>query len=427
MAPVDRKYYDLLDIAPEATPDELSSAYKKMALKLHPDKGGSADQFKAMKAAYDVLKDPQKRKLYDSYGPGIVRAMDGEALEPEVMLEILMAASKVASKIMLCALPFVAFLVFFPAVAVSLKWDARVAWNWNVVFIPMWVAQVIALLLVLQLRSVLTQAEDVHAEGEDEADRTNAEMRKRKVKRFFSTGACLVVVLIIQEAVIAGKLEDHIQAVWFLVLVPYVLLEMLWLYMRVYPMLGNVSGLIPTLVPVLWWGILRLITVFLLAAKADQEVRCSYMLCLLPLMIGGGLKVIWAFCQRQPLPTTDEEEPSTGGSAVCGACFTIAAWLSILMLAAGKMDGSTYSAFLVFLPFFLIAANVLCCCMCLACCGPIVLQSFLQESREDQQGAQEAGATGGSEIQRLQQNLIADGREDYSTMSQQSQPQGSPV
>ena len=72
------------EVKPDATQDELASAYKKCALKLHPDKGGDPEEFKAMKAAFDVLKDPQKRQLYDAHGPAIVRAMDGEALDPEV-------------------------------------------------------------------------------------------------------------------------------------------------------------------------------------------------------------------------------------------------------------------------------------------------------------------------------------------------------
>jgi DnaJ homolog subfamily C member 9 len=44
------------------------SAYMQKALREHPDKGGDADRFKALTVAYDVLRDPERRKLYDSEG-----------------------------------------------------------------------------------------------------------------------------------------------------------------------------------------------------------------------------------------------------------------------------------------------------------------------------------------------------------------------
>jgi curved DNA-binding protein CbpA len=64
-------YYDLLGVAPDATPEQLKKAYRKKALQLHPDKRGNTpeaqDEFTRMKQAYDVLNDPQKREIYDQY------------------------------------------------------------------------------------------------------------------------------------------------------------------------------------------------------------------------------------------------------------------------------------------------------------------------------------------------------------------------
>lgn len=61
-------YYDLLDIQPDATQDDIKKAYKKMILKEHPDKGGDSDKFKQINEAYQVLSDPNKKELYDRYG-----------------------------------------------------------------------------------------------------------------------------------------------------------------------------------------------------------------------------------------------------------------------------------------------------------------------------------------------------------------------
>ncbi len=73
-----RDYYEILGISKTASADEIKKAFRKLAVKYHPDKdGGDETKFKEINEAYEVLKDQQKRQRYDQFGHAGVGGSSG--------------------------------------------------------------------------------------------------------------------------------------------------------------------------------------------------------------------------------------------------------------------------------------------------------------------------------------------------------------
>ena len=75
-----RDYYEVLEVAKNATADEIKKAYRKKALQYHPDRNPgdkeAEEKFKEAAEAYGVLSDPDKRARYDRYGHAGVNGQD---------------------------------------------------------------------------------------------------------------------------------------------------------------------------------------------------------------------------------------------------------------------------------------------------------------------------------------------------------------
>ncbi|KAL5249819.1 hypothetical protein ACHWQZ_G018592 [Mnemiopsis leidyi] len=82
-----KDYYQVLGINKGASAEEIKKAYKKSALKFHPDKNkspGAEEKFKEIAEAFEVLSDPQKKEIYDKYGEeGLKGGGGGSGGEPQ--------------------------------------------------------------------------------------------------------------------------------------------------------------------------------------------------------------------------------------------------------------------------------------------------------------------------------------------------------
>ena len=67
-----RDYYDVLGVNKSASPEDIKSAYRKLAVKYHPDKNpgdkAAEDKFKEASEAYGILSDKSKKENYDNFG-----------------------------------------------------------------------------------------------------------------------------------------------------------------------------------------------------------------------------------------------------------------------------------------------------------------------------------------------------------------------
>ncbi|CAM9264194.1 unnamed protein product [Chrysoparadoxa australica] len=77
------EFYNTLGVKKDANESEIKKAYRKLALKNHPDKGGDPEKFKEITLAYEVLSDPEKRKQYDQYGKEGINEEGGPGHSPE--------------------------------------------------------------------------------------------------------------------------------------------------------------------------------------------------------------------------------------------------------------------------------------------------------------------------------------------------------
>jgi len=91
-----RKLYDLLGIAPSASPAEVKFAYRMVAKRHHPDLGGNPDRFVALTQAYDILSDPGRRQIYDETGQ--FDAAAAENRQRDLIVTLSSALERVLSK-----------------------------------------------------------------------------------------------------------------------------------------------------------------------------------------------------------------------------------------------------------------------------------------------------------------------------------------
>ncbi|CAD2218843.1 dnaj chaperone-like protein [Angomonas deanei] len=150
-------YYDILEVPHDASDEDIKRSYRKLALKYHPDKAGAAGEakFKEINAAYEVLSNPEKKKIYDRYGETGLNAMDG----PMQSVVPLGAMNAVIPVVVLFLFLITAMQLIFLAFIAAYNNHKLQSWNYVKVFSPLFVSDVLvgvpALILFILLPCVL--------------------------------------------------------------------------------------------------------------------------------------------------------------------------------------------------------------------------------------------------------------------------------
>lgn len=131
-------YYDVLEVPTSASDEDIKRAYRRLALKYHPDKAGpgSEAKFQEINGAYEILSDKDKKAIYDKYGEAGLTAMYNPVASSAVSaLGAMCVGLMVFLILFICLVMVIIFLVFLPSFV-----DGRFrGWNYVKVFSPIFV------------------------------------------------------------------------------------------------------------------------------------------------------------------------------------------------------------------------------------------------------------------------------------------------
>ncbi|KAI9030436.1 hypothetical protein DFJ74DRAFT_656632 [Hyaloraphidium curvatum] len=444
--------YDVLGVPRTATQEEIKKGYRRMALKYHPDKvrdhtPETTEAFQRIKFAFDTLSDEGKRALYDEYGERGVTMMDqagplAEFLNPEVIR--LINVFFFTCTFLLCV--FLLFPIFL-----TLQTDGKVSWPWAAVFSPLWLLDLVILLILISLPTKAAEGEDEGELGDAHDDELGLDEEERKRKRKQREerarmtkilGLTFHILGIVFQILVVLKLDATISASWWLVFVPYWLIEAINFAanIRAFQMTQKLG--VPHLVKetdeetqepklvyklqkmtggetafAVWdqfrWQALRVALAILICLKAEGSISVGWPVVFIPLYLPGLLEAIHLIILRVKGPTLDlplgmelpegaEKEVKEAMSGMLNArivFFCIVSFFAYLLigLLAARLNGAGYSMAVVLIPVWILLGILICCCgLCLpSVVGVVRKQAEMELSGEGENGQVGTNGTAG--------------------------------
>jgi len=404
------RLYEVLEVDPAASPDEIKRAYRKLALQHHPDKGGSPERFKDISSAYAVLSDAQKKDVYDKYGEEGLKFMESGVFgeEGNELLPILMNP-RFVGLVLLLIFTYVGLLVLVP-VFIVVKVDGAVHWNWASVFSPIWILLATALVYSIVIPFLITKA---------------------KIKAIFTLAQTLMIILFF--AFLCAKLEGTLSWTLAKVFSPLFVWEGLN-FIRSLPSCTYKSyvnkmqsteegstkqaylgcGYFGYLFRRFYWVIHRAWFLAFLVPRLDLVTHWSWFAVFTPILsaciFGIMLKIADDAILMRALSYSAEDKASAKSVANFTTVLSVIAAAIVIIfvcLLAARLDGlEPYRLAVICVPIFIVLGLLVCCCYC---CGPCIYCCCLRSNMpmdEESDNHSPMWASGAEYISQRQRPMI---------------------
>lgn len=398
-----RDFYSILEIEKTTDLKTIQKAYKKLALKYHPDKTAdpeATEKFQAIKRAYDVLTDDKKRRIYDEYGErgvSMVESMGEVApfIDPDIIFFL--------NWIFFFGSCLAALLILFPTF-ISLKADGSVNWPWINVFIPAFILDAFVLLVLL------TKPSEIEPQ---DAEESSSDDKPKKVSNLLSKWLSVIyfVLLIIFQVFLATKLDATFDGSWWKVFAPLILMELsnfadLCLTVSTTFKVGYLDFTVNSdgtrdvhTVPFTMnekssiildtFGIwtLRLLQIIFICLKLEFQVSSSWALVFLPTWLWGFLKLTSIWLWINDISTRPSKSMGLGPSVFGFIVSALFIYLTFgLLVSRLDNDNGLPKAAVILIPVFIVTGTLFCC---LGCCLPLmtmgVRNALAHELKSDHQ------------------------------------------
>jgi len=232
--------YGVLGVLRHCDTEEIRAAYKSRCIEMHPDKFAQRglvmndverEQFQRIKEAYEVLSDPRRRETYDAIGEKGMRWLeDPFSLDPKELVENFISSEFFDRLKIFFIVIVVASIILSPPIIVCLRAEHKIGGSWALIFIPLWIVNVVAVLYHAKTLMVATDMdfEDASREGIDWVD--------PKVPIVVRVVAALKYgLLLFFQLLVVLKLDGAISMAWSRVFAPVFVWEALFLYKKLPP------------------------------------------------------------------------------------------------------------------------------------------------------------------------------------------------
>ncbi|KAG0375875.1 hypothetical protein BGX24_008557 [Mortierella sp. AD032] len=408
--------YEALGVPKTSTQDEIKKAYRRLALRYHPDKVNVAEvpdhetRFRDIAAAYEVLSDPKKRQVYDKYGMMGVQMAGTEIGAQLIEIESLLCSLFLAASVIL-----VLAIIFFSFLAIRI--DGKVSWNYSIVFIPLWILDAtLAFMVFSQITRPVEvdedEDEDHHEhDNEDGASRPSQDERKaqkiKEKKRAKVRGglfSLFIVALVTAFQVLIVRRANGTSSISGpTIFAPYFILEaILLLSSLLYTFVALKvaaqaevagKGKLAIVFSALWWNVIRLSQAVLIMLRIDDIITCSWGIVFIPLYLVGIkylLQIIFGYRNFSQMQNVEMRQQGQSLMVAGGVVFVIVGSLSyaLIGLLAARLDGHAYAVSRVLVPVFIVLSILLCCSGCCLPCLLLASSAGEEDDMMERDGAQ---------------------------------------